>query len=401
MTKDKESTCFSELFADVFAIQKPGKRREGMRARMDFGLMRRKTAKGTVWYYWIYDENNVRIYRSTGERTKARAMDYVLALRGKGELGKRDRSMVLFGDFTENFFIPGECPIERHAHMRGKSMTKATLLVRRTALVNHILPHFKKRAVSQISQAMVNSWLLALPETDKVSRTTANATLIAFRMVMEEAVRQGVISVNPCVGVEPLGNDSTRRASYTVAEVQKVIGRPEEWENPMIRTMCLTSALTGMRLGEVRALKADCITETSLHIRASYSEQDGYKTPKNGEERVTPIPAVLRDELRSYDRGDGGYLFRQYKQDEPITDSWVTVCLRKRLEDLGIKGKSFHSFRAFYNTEMVAAGVEGDLLRKVIGHQSPDMTEHYLHLETGEFSHLREAQLGLVNKITS
>jgi len=371
-----------------------------MRARQDFGIMKRRTNdRKFVYYYWVYDENGKRIYRSTGERTKARAMDYVLELREKGELGKRDRMMVILNDFAQDFFVPGKCPIENHAHMRGKSMTKATLTVRRTALVKHILPYFGKKSVSLITHAQINRWLLELPEKDKVTRTTANATLVAFRMVMQEAVRQGIISENPCGKIEPLGNDSTRRASYTVAEVQKVIGKPEDWENPMIRTMCLASALTGMRLGEVRALKADCITETSLYIRASYSEADGYKLPKNGQTRVTPIPPALRDELLSYDRGDGGYLFRQFRQDEPITDTWVTVCLKKRLEKLGIKGRTFHSFRAFYNTEMVAANVNGDLLRMVIGHQSPDMTEHYLHLESSEFSQLREAQLGLIGKI--
>lgn len=371
-----------------------------MRMRQDFGIMKRRTKDGKyVYYYWIYDDNGVRIYRSTGERTKARAMDYVLNLREKGELGKRDRMMVTLNDFAQDFFIPGKCPIENHAHMRGKSMTKATLTVRRTALVKHILPYFGKKAVSLITHAQVNQWLLNLPEKDEISRTTANATLVAFRMVMQEAIRQGIITENPCDKVEPLGNDSTRRESYTVAEVQRVIGQPEDWENPMIRTMCLTAAITGMRLGEVRALKADCITDTSLYIKASFSEEDGYKLPKNGQKRVCPIPPVLRDELRSYDRGDGGFLFRQYKQDEPITDTWVSVCLRKRLYQLGIYGKTFHSFRAFFNTEMKAAEVDGDVLRKVIGHQSPDMTEHYLHLETGEFRHLREAQLGLVGKI--
>ena len=371
-----------------------------MRVRQDFGLMKRRTRDGKyVYYYWVYDEDGVRIYRSTGERTKNKAMDYVLGLREKGELGKRDRVMTLLSDFTQDVFIPGKCPIEKNVHMRGKSMTKATLANRRSALVNHILPYFGKKPVSMISEAQVNQWILDLPNADKISRTSANSSLVTFRIIMQEAVRQGLITENPCAKVEPLGNDSTRREAFTVAEVQEVIGKPEDWDNPMIRTMCLTAALTGMRMGEVRALKADCITETSLHIKASYSELNGYKLPKNGKKRVTPIPPMLRDELLTYDRKDGGFLFRQYREDEPITDAWVNVSLKKRMESLGIEGKSFHSFRAFYNTEMKAANVDGDVLRSVIGHQSPDMTEHYLHLESGEFSQLREAQLGLIGKI--
>lgn len=369
-----------------------------MRARNEFGLIRRKINGKVVYYYYVYDETNRRVYRSTGERNKAKAMDYVLSLRDKGRLGERDRCMVKLKDFAEDFFIPGKCPILLNLEMRGKHLTKATCDTRRRALTLHVFPHLGNMAVSSITNATVNKWLMDLPHKDGVSRTTANSCLDALRPVMDEAIREGIISTNPCDKTEMLGSDSTRRASFTTSEVRALIGKPNDWNNPLIRLMCLTAAVTGMRLGEVRALKADAITETAIHIRASFSDMDGYKTPKNGKERVAPIPPILRDELLRYAPKDGGYIFRMVGE-KPVSPCYVRNGLLERLNDLGIEGKTFHSFRAYFNTEMMSANVNETVVRAVVGHQSPDMTEHYLHLETGEFAEIRKVQDSLMSQI--
>lgn len=364
-----------------------------MRARSDFGLIKRKVNGKTVYYYYVYDESNKRVYRSTGERTKAKALDYVLEQRDKGKLGQKDRCMMSLKDFTEDFFVYERCPIVRNAVMHGKHVTKATCDTRRRALDLHILPHLGKLPVSSVTKARINTWLIELPSKDKVSMSTANGSYDCLRQVMDEAVRQGLIHANPCDKVERLGNDSKRRDAFTVKEVWQILGEPEDWSNILVRLMCFTAAMTGMRVGEVRALKPECITDTAIHIKASYSEMDGYKTPKNGKERVAPIPPELRDQLRFFSPKDGGYIFRVVGE-KPISNDYVNRVLKRRMKDTGIdgKGKSFHSFRSFFNTEMEADNVNEAIIRSVIGHQNVSMTEHYLHLETGEFTSVRETQ---------
>lgn len=369
-----------------------------MRARAEFGLMKRKVNGKPVYYYWVYDEGNRRVYRSTGERMKAKAMEYVMNLREQGKLGIKDRSMVLLKDFTRDFFIPEKCPIVRNARMHGRNITNSTCDIRRRALTMHIIPHMGNWPISAITKARVNKWLMDLPQMDKVSRTSANSYYDTLKQVMEEAVREGLIQTNPCEKIERLGSDSTRRAAFTTEEVKLLIGKPEDWDNAYIRLMCLTAAVTGMRVGEVRALKPDAITDTAIHVRASFSDFDGYKPPKNGKDRVTPIPASLRDELRKFSPANGGYIFSMVN-DKPVSNAYIKKILDSRLKAVGIKGKTFHSFRAYFNTEMMAANVNETVVRAVIGHQSPDMTEHYLHLETGEFAEIRNVQDGILKKV--
>lgn len=362
-----------------------------MRARADFGLMKRRINGKIVYYYWVYDDTNKRIYRSTGERTKAKALDYVLELREQGKLGIKDRAMLTLSEFCTDMYVPGKCPIMKNAEAHGRSITLGTCDVRRRAIDMHILPYLGKIPVSSLTKARINKWLIELPEKDHVSRSTANTYYDTLRQVMEEAIRQGIVASNPCDKVERLGSDSTRRKAFTLAEVRKIIGNPGDWDNELIRLMCLTSALTGMRLGEVRALKADAITDTAIYVKSSFSDHDGLKTPKNGEARVAPITPMLRDQLRTYAPKDGGWIFCLVG-DKPISANFVTKSLQKRMKDVGIKEGSFHSFRATFNTELMADNVNETIIRKMIGHRSADMTEHYLHLETGEFSQVRKTQ---------
>jgi len=363
-----------------------------MRQRADFGLMKRKVNNHVVYYYWVYGPDEKRLYRSTGERTKAKAMEYVLRLRDEGSLGVIDRCKITLGEYAKNFFVVGKCPIAKGAEMRGRPISENTLKTWRTNLVKHILPHLGKNPLSTISKAVVNKWLLELPEKDGIGRSTSNTTLTALRQVMTQAERDGLIKTNPCDKADRLGDDSERTDAFTLEEVKKVIGTAEEWKNPMIRTMCMIAALTGMRIGEVRALKPEALSDTAIHVMGSYSDTGGYGPTKSKKDRVVPIPKFLRDELRFYERSDGGYLFRMYNDDKPVSYNWINKTLAKRCDKLKISGKTFHSFRTFVDTQLMAANVNETVVRAVIGHQNADMTEHYLHLEAGEFTQIRNVQ---------
>lgn len=372
-----------------------------MRYRNEYTLLKRKMPTGrTVYYYAVYDElTGKRIYRSTGEKTKALAEKYVRELAENGKLGVRDRCMVRFRDYTRDFFIPGRCPIEKSNRERGKSITKATMSVRRTSLTEHILPYLGNRAVSGLTPQVIDRWIVELPEKDKISRSTANLQLITLRVILDQAVRDGIIAENPCAKVENLGNDTKVRNSFSLKEVTAILGKEENWPNPMVRTICLVAALTGMRLGEIRALKPECVTPEAILVKYSYSNIDGLKCPKNGLERLAPIPDGLYEKIMKWNWGDGGYIFRMYKPDKPLSAAWIEKELRTRMERLGIKGKTFHSFRAFFNTQMLSANVNGETLRKVMGHANEQMTLRYLHTDSAEFPVFRKAQEGIIGEI--
>ena len=191
-----------------------------MRYRMDYTLFKRRLPSGKiVYYYTVYDDDGKRICRSTGERSKALADKYVRGLAEQGKLGMKDGNRITLKDYAKDFFVPGLCPIEKFNLSRGRSGAKSSMSIRRTALVEHIFPHLGNYSVCNITRTKVDKWLVSLPETDKVSRSTANSYLDALRNVFAQAMRDGLIKINPTIGIERLGNDTQITKAFTKKEV--------------------------------------------------------------------------------------------------------------------------------------------------------------------------------------
>ena len=70
-----------------------------------------RTQRGKVtWYYYIYDQNGKRWYRSTGTSNKAKARAYVLKKYKDGTLFEFKAKEILFKEFAEPFWIWETCP---------------------------------------------------------------------------------------------------------------------------------------------------------------------------------------------------------------------------------------------------------------------------------------------------
>jgi integrase len=86
---------------------------------------------------------------------------------------------------------------------------------------------------------------------------------------------------------------------------------------------------------------------------------------------------------------------------KPIDFQFISMRLHKVLEANGIdwrtEGLSFHSFRHFFNTRLVANGVNGELVRATVGHESSDMTKYYLHLVPSDLNTVMDVARQIVN----
>lgn len=367
-----------------------------MYTKQEFGLMRRKVKGGKVWYYWVYDEDGKRIYRSTGKTTKGDALKYVLERRDKHMLGVIDRKSITFNMFCEDMFIWDKCPIVRHKQKRGRKISFTTIKLRRNHLVHHILPAFGNLPVSKITSDKLDKWLIEM-SMGSLSNTTSNSVMSTMSEILEHAVREGLLNENPTKKVEKLGNDSKRHESFTISEVRKILeGGEEGWSSPIVRVMCMTAAVTGMRMGEVRALTYDKIVDGCIRVNENITDGNILKDTKNGEERLIPIPEMLKKELDHLAPVNGGFIFSLDGYTNPITHHAVNKSLKKRCETVGVEYKSFHSFRAFFNTMLTSSNVNETVVRSVIGHKDEEMTEHYFHLETADVSMISEVQMKIL-----
>jgi integrase len=146
-----------------------------------------------------------------------------------------------------------------------------------------------------------------------------------------------------------------------------------EWEDKRAMLINMVAMTTGLRRGEILALKVENIGEKYLTIENSFSEIDGLKSTKTDEERIVPIIPAIRDamlDLAKTNTRNNGYIFSSDRKDRPYNSATPTSELKKMLFRLRAgenpspeqekevreywkkRNVDFHSWRHFYASRM-------------------------------------------------
>ena len=158
----------------------------------------------------------------------------------------------------------------------------------------------------------------------------------------------------------------------------------------------MLSATTGMRQGEVLAIRGGDIGEGVLNVAHSWSAADGLKSPKNGEARRVPLLPEVREallvQLAANPHTDipeaERFVFWGLAPDKPRYDgSFMLDALHAELETMGIDWRArnivFHGWRHFYAARM--ADIEAaDKVSRITGHKSRAVFDAYADHVTEE-----------------
>lgn len=346
-----------------------------------------------IWYWWTKVDGK-KIQRSTGEKTKAKAEKYLRTLIGDDV--QRHAQAMLFGNFVKEIFNHDNGPIAQRKLLRGHTYTRAYAMAQQAAIDKYAVPSFGPMEISKIRPYDIERWILALPSRYDISNKTANNVLCALRQVFQEALLQELVDRNPAEHIKSLAKLGKRRGCFTVDQIKRLFAFP--WTHRHAYVACLLAASTGMRMGEIRALTVDQIHDGYIAVDASWNDLEGRKTTKSGYGRIVPISDGVQKQLRAILPPEG--LVFTYNGTKPMYDTGISSQLYERMAELGIDYKTenltFHSFRHFFNTRLVAAGIAGEKARAVIGHESAEMTEHYLHLDSSDLSEIRAVQENVI-----
>ena len=205
------------------------------------------------------------------------------------------------------------------------------------------------------------------------------------------AVKQGYISMNPESALTNYSIVSKERGILSAEEARELF-KHGQWEDERYRVASLLAMITGMRLGEIQALRRCDIGDDMIYVRRSWSSADGLKCPKNGKERKVPLPPEVRNELmklvaknphKNMFAESDGFVFWGTMPDKPLVSNQITEGFKNALHSIGITEKMreernivFHSWRHFYATTMVH-DVDEKHAQMVLGHETPAMTKHY------------------------
>lgn len=130
----------------------------------------------------------------------------------------------------------------------------------------HVRPAFGSRRVASITYADVDAFVRSVERRGRRPGTVRNAFFV-LKMVLDYAIKDGKINVNPCQGVELPSPASPEMLFLTAAEVRRLAAaldarsrqraRHRDGLPPPYGLLVEFAAFTGLRAGEIAALRVD------------------------------------------------------------------------------------------------------------------------------------------------
>jgi integrase len=150
--------------------------------------------------------------------------------------------------------------------------------------------------------------------------------LVPVQAIYRRAVRDEEVSVSPVVGLDLPGGSEPRDRSVAPEEADALIAAlPDDG----LRALYATAHLSGLRRGELRALRVEAIDFDAgvIHVTASWDDQAGEVPPKSksGIRRVPiggELRRVLSEHLLATGRRGRDFVFGS-KADQPFAPSAV------------------------------------------------------------------------------
>ena len=239
--------------------------------------------------------------------------------------------------------------------------------------------------VGELTHAEIERYVHRL----RVSAGTKKRAIISLSAFFGWAVKRGYRIDNPARGVQVAGEVPLHAATMaTWDEVEQIAA---SITNSGYRLYVRLMAYTGLRPGEMRALRIGDISGGRVRVLRSHPEGHSEKDVKNHQARFVPLVAAVRADLEQHianrsprDRvftapGGGLIASRNLRRDA----HWAKIAPELRLYDL----------RHVAVSEWVRAGVPLATVRTWAGHSSLAVTSRYTHVAGTEDA----AALALVN----
>jgi integrase len=242
---------------------------------------------------------------------------------------------------------------------------------------SQLLPGFGSMPIESITPAAIETWLAGL---DRASSTRVKA-LVLLHGIFERARKVWSLPTNPVADVEkPPLRVSADIEVFSPEEVWALVRAADSEQDA---ALFLTAAFTGLRMGELLALRWRDVdfTGSAVRVRASYSAGH-LTTPKSGKVRAVPLAPDVATVLAQLGRrvdwvGDDDLVFASVGGNH-LDGSALRRRYKEALKRAGLRPLRFRDLRHTFGTRMIA---KADIRRvqEWMGHADIQTTMRYLH----------------------
>ncbi|MBA3409056.1 MAG: site-specific integrase [Solirubrobacterales bacterium] len=285
----------------------------------------------------------------------------------------------------------GERYLHHVEHVMGRK--PATVQDYAIMLRKHLAPHFAAKAVERITADDVASYMAFKRRDGLAVKTIANHLTFAHG-VFAFALKRGMIQANPVAAVErPTSAPVDADFRYLDREQLEALLRavPDDTLGATDRALYLTAALTGLRQGELAALRWRDVDWSAgvIRVRRNFTRGE-WGTPKSRRStRAVPLADRLAAELdrhfqRSAFQSDDHLVLGHPHTGKPYDASRMRERFYGAMRSAGLghligraNGITFHSLRHTFGTRMAAVGVPMRTLQEWMGHKDYATTAIY------------------------
>jgi len=336
------------------------------------------------------------------EQDAARILE-ALRLRGFIEKAiiKNTASAELVETFLNRFWDYEISPYVETKRAHGQSIGRSHCQESAHRVERYWIPFFLGRRLDEIRKSDLRAFSLYLAKPERaLAPATRNQIMVAGTTALKWAYTNEIISSDSTEGLATFSGKAKKRGILELEEAQRLFAF--EWKDERSRVGNLLAATTGLRAGEVLALRLEDIGEVVIDIQHSWNPIDGLKTPKSGEARRVPVLPTIRTELLALaaknPHGSDGKSFVFYSADakHPMDTKLLSMPLKEALQALSLEGIQeedvnaraeamatleernivFHSWRHFFSAHM-ADKLDAKKVRTVTGHKTASVFEGY------------------------
>ena len=267
------------------------------------------------------------------------------------ELGLKQAPVedVAFGTFADTFLETYSRPNKRSPWRDEISLA-------------HLKRVFKGKTLRAITAQDVEGYKAG--RIAEVAAGTCNRELGCLRTLFSKAVEWGKLETNPMSKVRRFREPPPRERFLTREEARRLV----DAASPALRPIIIVALGTGMRRGEILALKWADVDLVRGLITITMS--------KSGKPRKVPMSGSVAEALGAVPRR-GEHVFMNGEPGQSVTtikDAFKAACAAAK-----ITGFRFHDCRHTFASRALEAGADLVSVSKILGHSSIAMTAKYIH----------------------
>ncbi|MBN2319316.1 MAG: site-specific integrase [Acidobacteria bacterium] len=258
-------------------------------------------------------------------------------------------------------------------------------------MARHVVPAFGKDRIDAIDYPKLKAWVIE--RSGKYARDTVRLMVSTLRVMLQEAVNEGILLVNPVMELGKFYRSAKKIKEkidpFTIEELHQIEEKCRE-RFPAFYPFILCMARTGMRIGEATVLQWIDIdfAKNYIIVRRNIPHHREVQTTKTeASQRKVDMSPELATELRKLrtERKKqalaGGKIFDGEEWVFPSEDgtpihytNFLRRVWHKAQDQTKVLRRTPHDMRHTWASHMLAAGADLAYVSNQLGHANPSIT---------------------------